>query len=67
MEDTIHFISGEPVTDEQLEIKLKLVQWLAHSYYNHSVCSYAELLWLVPDRQELCGKPTLAGRGVDFT
>ena len=29
MEDTIHFISGEPVTDEQLEIKLKLVQWLA--------------------------------------
>ena len=29
MNDTIHFISGEPVTDEQLEIKLKSVLWLA--------------------------------------
>ena len=29
MNDTIHFISGEPVTDEQLEIKLKSVRWLA--------------------------------------
>ncbi|MCZ6615592.1 MAG: hypothetical protein O6920_07445 [Chloroflexi bacterium] len=29
MNDTIHFINGEPVTDEQLEIKLKSVRWLA--------------------------------------
>ena len=31
MNDTIHFINGEPVTDEQLEIKLKSARWLARA------------------------------------